>query len=179
MLLKKAIIRATLFELWLFLTAQEQRLLSKIAQNKAVEEHDALQNLLKFDLIRKPQQSISLAFTIPLFAEFVKTIGPSVTRQKIFYNPNTKEITKGENVISDLLSPQEYRLLKFLIGNAGRILERDEIIRAVWPDVKVLEGISDEAIDQMVYRTRRKIEDEPATPKHITTVKGQGTRFQP
>ena len=178
-LLKKAIIRATLFELWLFLTAQEQRLLSKIAQNKAVEEHDALQNLLKFDLIRKPQQSISLAFTIPLFAEFVKTIGPSVTRQKIFYNPNTKEITKGENVISDLLSPQEYRLLKFLIGNAGRILERDEIIRAVWPDVKVLEGISDEAIDQMVYRTRRKIEDEPATPKHITTVKGQGTRFQP
>jgi len=82
-------------------------------------------------------------------------------------------------VISDLLSPQEFRLLRFLIQNEGKIIGRDEIIEAVWTDVKSQEGISDEAIDQMIFRLRKKIEDEPQAPKHIVTVKGLGVRFQP
>ena len=178
-LLENPLIRATLFELWLFLTAQEQRLLSKIAQKALSQKDNAVENLINFDLIKPKGQPQQFSFTIPLFAQFVKTMAPTVTQEKIIYDANTKEITKGESTISDLLSPQEYRLLKFLIENAGRIVERDEIIHAVWPDTQVAEGISDEAIDQMVYRLRRKIEDEPATPKHITTVKGQGTRYQP
>lgn len=179
------IVRAALAEIWLFLTAQEQRALTLISQKTTVEKDDALENLLKFGLIKRANQDKQFnnstiqqfSFTIPLFAEFVKTIAPSVTRQKIFYDANTKEIMKGESVISDLLSPQEYRLLRFLTQNEGRIVERDEIIGAVWPDVKVAEGISDEAIDQMVYRLRKKIEDEPTNPKHLTTVKGRGLRF--
>lgn len=172
-LLGTPIVRATLFELWLFLTAHEQRMLTKIAQKTVPEREDALKNLIKFNLIDD-----NLHFTIPLFEEFVKTTIPSVAEEKIAYNQNTREITKGTNVISDLLSPQEYRLLRLLIGNEGRIVERDEIIPAVWPNIKVLEGISDEAIDQMVYRLRKKIEDEPNNPKHVTTVKGRGFRFQ-
>ncbi|MDP2632725.1 MAG: helix-turn-helix domain-containing protein, partial [Candidatus Curtissbacteria bacterium] len=91
----------------------------------------------------------------------------------------TREILKGTNIISDLLSKQEYRLLVFLIQNEGKIAERGEIIEAVWPDIQVQEGISDEAIDQMVFRLRKKIEDEPNSAKHIITVKGRGLRFQP
>lgn len=173
--------RATLFELWLFLTAQEQSVLAKIAKKIAVEKGDAFYNLLKFDLVEQSDQSKqfnNLVSTIPLFKQFVKTISPTVTSQKIVYDAAKREIKKGESVISDLLSPQEYRLLRFLIENEGRIVERDEIIGAVWPSVLVAEGISDEAIDQMIFRIRKKIEDEPSAPKHITTVKGQGIRFQ-
>lgn len=168
------IILAALFELWLALTAHEQQVLTLIAHKELKEKDAAFENLIKFDLV-----SESSAFTIPLLEEFVKTMAPTAPSQKIHYDANTREIKKGESIISDLLSPQEYRLLKFLIANAGRIIERDEIIGAVWPDAKVTEGISDEAIDQMIFRLRKKIEDEPAAPKHITTVKGQGLRFTP
>jgi len=172
-LLEKNIVRATLFELWLFLTANEQKVLSLIARKKTPEHEEALKNLIKFDVIKN-----DLSFTIPLFEEFIGSLS-TATEEKITYNPNTKEILKGTNIISDLLSPQEYRLLKFLIENQGKIVERDEIIHAVWPETQVLEGISDEAIDQMVFRLRKKIEDEPNNPKHITTVKGHGLRFTP
>lgn len=190
-LLATPIIRATLFELWLFLTAQEQQTLINIASGKPVEKTDALENLVKFGLLKTSQQFNNLtiqpayrqagnfSFTIPLFAEFVRTTIPTITQQKIIYDQNTKEIKKGTNVISDLLSPQEYRLLKFLIENHERIVERDEIIRAVWPDAQIVEGISDEAIDQMVFRLRKKIEDKPNSPKHLITAKGRGFRFQP
>lgn len=197
-LLAETIIKATLFELWLFLTAQEQQTLIQIANKTPHAQDSVLDNLIKFDLIKlenKPHQYNNLTtqqynnisiyqsnnykFTIPLFEEFIKTTVPAFAPQKITYNQNTKEITKGANVISDLLSPQEHRLLKFLIENEGKIVEREEIIKSVWPDVQVSQGISDEAIDQMVFRLRKKIEDNPNQPKHISTVKGQGFRFQP
>lgn len=188
------IVRATLLELWLFLTAQEQQALFKISRKMPVSKDDALENIIKFDLIKQPDQpkqfdnlqfqpaspakrGEQFPFTIPLFEEFVKTVQPA--RRHFSYDPHTKEIKKGENTITDILSPQEYRLLKFLIENAGRVLERDEIIGAVWPDAQVLSGISDEAIDQLVFRLRKKIEDEPAHPKHLITVKGRGLRFTP
>lgn len=179
-LLSKPIIRATLFELWLALTAQEQQELKLIAQNQKPQENEALSNLIKFDLIKHSlTDSPTHRFTIPLFADFVRQIIPTLAPQQITYNGKTREIKKGENIISDLLSPQEHRLLKFLIENEGRIVERDEIITAVWPEAKSQEGISDEAIDQMVFRLRKKVENEPNNPKHVITVKGRGLRFVP
>ena len=181
-LLATPIVQATLFEIWLSLTAQEQQALRSIAGGKEPAK-DALGNLIKFDLV-KPQQFNNstiqqYAFTIPLLKEFVLKTVPDLPPEKITYDESTKEITKGESTISDLLSPQEYRLLRFLIASQGRIIERDEIVTAVWPNAQVAEGISDEAIDQLVYRLRKKTEDNPNNPKHTKTVKGQGFRFQP
>lgn len=176
------LVQATLFELWFYLTAQEQQTLRLLAKGLPAGDLQVLEDLVKSNLIQvknAPQQSNNLIFTIPIFEEFIKTTIPSLIPEKIIYEPDTKEIKKGENVISDLLSPQEYRLLKFLVENQGEVITRDEIIRAVWPEAQVAEGISDEAIDQMVFRLRKKIEDEPNSPKHITTVKGQGWRFSP
>lgn len=169
----KPLIHEALFELWLFLTAQEQQMLRQIAQKTKVEKNEVLQNLKNFDLIDD-----DLNFTIALFKQFVQEIAPK-TQDKITYNPATKEILKGANIISELLSKQEYRLLRFLVQNEEKIIERNEIIQAVWPDAQVQEGISDEAIDQMVFRLRKKIENEPTSPKHIQTVKGMGLRFSP
>ena len=182
-LLATPIVSACFFEIWLALTAQEQQTLRSITENKEPAK-DALENLIKFDLIKEPEQFNNsaiqqYAFTIPLLREFVIKTAPTVLQEKIIYNPNTKEVIKGPNVISDLLSPGEYRLLRFLIASQGRLIQRDEIVAAVWPGAKTVEGISDEAIDQLVYRLRKKTEDDPNNPKHIQTVKGQGFRFQP
>ena len=177
-LTQRPLIKEALFELWLFLTAQEQQILSSIARDEKVQESEELKNLINFNLI-EPVQSNNFKFTIPLFEQFVHDIIPKEASEKITYNPQTKEILKGANVISELLSKQEYRLLRFLVQNEGKIIERNEIIQAVWPDVQVQEGISDEAIDQMIFRLRKKIENEPKNPKHIQTVKGMGLRFSP
>ena len=172
-LLATPIVTATLFEIWLVLMPQEQQALINLTQKKPTPDDNVLETLNKYDLIDK-----KLNFTIPLLEEFVLNTAPTLAQEKITFNENTKEIIKGPTVLSDLLSPQEYRLLRFLITNQGRIIERDEIVRVVWPDAQVLEGISDEAIDQLVYRLRKKTEDDPNNPKHIITVKGQGFRFQ-
>lgn len=168
-------IAQTLFEIWSFLTAGEQQMTKAIAKGEKPDKNDVLENLIKFDLI-KPT---GFSFTIPLFEEFVQKTVPNISPEKITYDQNSKEIKKGTNIISDLLSPQEYRLLKFLIENEGKIIQREEIISAVWPEAQLADGISDEAIDQMVFRLRKKIEEEPNSPKHIQTVKGRGLRFVP
>jgi DNA-binding winged helix-turn-helix (wHTH) protein len=175
-------VQGALYEIWLFLTGEEQHelyLLSKNGKGQITPEAGSLhENLINFDLIRQKKQSSNLAFTIPIFEEFVKNTTPN-THEEITYNPQSREIKKGASIISELLSPQEYRLLEFLIQNQGTVIGRDEIISAVWPQTQVAEAISDEAIDQMVFRLRKKIEDEPATPKYILTVKGRGLKFEP
>ncbi|MDP2632097.1 MAG: helix-turn-helix domain-containing protein [Candidatus Curtissbacteria bacterium] len=173
-LLGKTIVLAAFYEIWLALTAQEQHAVQQIAQKKEAERDEVLENLMRFDLLQQ------FTFTIPLFEDFINNIIlKTVKEEKITYDLDTREILKGTNIISDLLSKQEYRLLVFLIQNEGKIAERGEIIEAVWPDIQVQEGVSDEAIDQMVFRLRKKIEDEPNSPKHIITIKGRGLRFQP
>ncbi|OGD87368.1 hypothetical protein A3F45_04325 [Candidatus Curtissbacteria bacterium RIFCSPHIGHO2_12_FULL_41_17] len=189
-LLKTQIVQATLSEIWLALTAPEQQALRSVAQNKEPMK-DTLENLIKFDLLKKLEQSNlprrqagnltiqQYIFTIPLLKEFVISTVPTLISEKFTFNEKTKEIMRGQNLITDLLSPQEYRLLQFLIENQGRLITRDEIIKAVWPQALVAEGITDEAIDQLIYRLRKKTEDDPNNPKHTITVKGQGFRFNP
>lgn len=192
-LLANPLVSAALFEIWLYLTAQEQQILIQLAAKASLTADQIPQNLIKSGLIKQSQTQQSnpllprseasnltiqqYEFSIALFEHFIKSTVPTIAPVQITYNETTREIKKGENIVSDLLSPQEYRLLKFLVENQGKIAGRDEIIEVVWPDTKVAEGISDEAIDQMIFRLRKKIEDQPNAPKHIITIKGQGWRF--
>jgi DNA-binding winged helix-turn-helix (wHTH) protein len=54
------------------------------------------------------------------------------------------------------LRPKSFALLRLLVGNAGRLLDRDAIMTAVWPGVFV----SDESIAQCVRDVRRALGDE-------------------
>lgn len=180
-LLTKQIVKASLYELWLFLTAEEQKSLIDVALNKPVEPDSALDNLLNFGFLKQSSNSSNnnnFSFTIPIFEEFVKNIASTLKEEKIVFDQSTREIKKGQNVISDLLSPLEFRLLRFLVENKERIIERDEIINSVW-NTKSVEGVTDQAIDQLIFRLRRKIEDDPNNPKHLLTIKGRGLRFIP
>lgn len=173
--LSRPIVEATLFELWHFLTSQEQKALVAIAKKK--QNKEIPQTLKDFGLLR--EEKTVLQFSIPLFATFVKDIASKLREEHVTYDAKTKEVMKGDTAITDLLSLQEYRLLTFFIKNEGRVIEREEIVRAVWSDTKAIEGISEAAIDQMVHRLRKKVEDEPNDPKHVVTVKGRGFRFFP
>lgn len=118
---------------------------------------------------------------IPLFEEHIKWHAREKREEayKIAYDDNTNTIKIGEDVLSDRLTSSEFRLLNFLLHNQDRIIDREEIINIVWSTVKSTAGITDQAVDQLIFRLRRKIEKDPNNPTHVQTVKGRGVRFIP
>ncbi|HSW48367.1 MAG TPA: helix-turn-helix domain-containing protein [Candidatus Saccharimonadales bacterium] len=117
---------------------------------------------------------------IPLFERHIKShVGKFKQSTKVIvFDDNTNSIKMGEVVLSDQLTSSEFRLLKFFLLNPERIVERDEMISVVWSSVKSTAGITDQAVDQLVFRLRRKIEDDPNNPVHLLTVKGRGFKFE-
>jgi two-component system KDP operon response regulator KdpE len=72
------------------------------------------------------------------------------------------------------LTPTEFALLALLVANSNKILTHRMILQQVWG-----EQYSDEAEYLRVYvgRLRRKLEDDPANPRHLLTEPGVGYRF--
>jgi len=74
------------------------------------------------------------------------------------------------------LTVMEADLLRYLTDRAGHIVSRKAILEDVW---RVHEDTDTRAIDNFIVRLRRYIEDDPANPVHLTTVRGIGYRFLP
>ncbi len=74
------------------------------------------------------------------------------------------------------LTVMEADLLRYLTDRAGQIVSRKQILEEVW---RVREDTDTRAIDNFIVRLRRYIEDDPANPVHLTTVRGIGYRFLP
>ena len=72
------------------------------------------------------------------------------------------------------LTLMEAEFLRHLISNAGQIVSRKSILEEVWG---LHEDTDTRAIDNFVVRLRRYIEDDPAKPVHLLTVRGVGYRF--
>ena len=70
---------------------------------------------------------------------------------------------------------KEFDLLEFLVRNAGRVLTRNQLIDRVWG----ADYIGDtKTLDVHVKRLRAKIEEDPAHPAHLLTVRGLGYKFE-
>jgi two-component system, OmpR family, alkaline phosphatase synthesis response regulator PhoP len=72
------------------------------------------------------------------------------------------------------LTLMEAKLLRHLIDYEGRNVSRKSILEDVWG---LREDTDTRAIDNFIVRLRRYIEDDPANPKHVLTVRGVGYRF--
>jgi len=72
------------------------------------------------------------------------------------------------------LTLMECELLRYLVKNAGQPVSRAAILEDVWG---LHEGTDTRAIDNFIVRLRRYIEDNPANPQHLVTVRGVGYRF--
>jgi len=72
------------------------------------------------------------------------------------------------------LTLMEADLLRFLTDREGQIVSRKDILEQVW---RVHEDTDTRAIDNFIVRLRRYIEDDPANPQHLVTVRGIGYRF--
>jgi DNA-binding response OmpR family regulator len=73
------------------------------------------------------------------------------------------------------LTLMEANLLRYLIQHEGRPVSRKAMLEEVWG---LHEDTDTRAIDNFIVRLRRYIEDEPARPRHLLTVRGVGYRFE-
>ena len=81
-------------------------------------------------------------------------------------------VTKGGRRLD--LTPMEMRLLLELAANDGLVLSRQQLLTSVWG----LDHLGDSRlVDACVQRLRAKIEDVPAEPRLLQTVRGFGYRF--
>ena len=83
-------------------------------------------------------------------------------------------VRRGDEVIQ--LTRTEFLLLCELVDNPRRVLSREQLLERVWGydyygDARI--------VDAHIGRLRKKIESDPAAPRHVTTVRGLGYKFVP
>jgi DNA-binding response OmpR family regulator len=74
------------------------------------------------------------------------------------------------------LTPTEFRLLRHLVSHPQRPFSRDDLIEAVWgydSDIG-----NDRTVDVHMRHLREKLEDDPANPRWLLTVRGVGYKFE-
>jgi len=93
--------------------------------------------------------------------------------EEIRLDPDSRRAWCSEHEIT--LSRKEFDLVHKLMSNAGVIVSRDELMRDVW---HASFYTSSKTIDVHLGWVRRKLGDDPRHPHLITTVRGQGLRFE-
>jgi hypothetical protein len=165
--LKHRQMRSALEEIWNYLLPHEK---IHIKNPTSIDDScDELKFLTHVGLLENN------TITIPLLSLFVSTL----KEEKIHFNydEQRKEIFKGDINISDQLTPSEFKLFRHLLLNKDSTCDKDSLISAVWNDSQTQQGVTDQALDQIVYRLRKKIESDPNNPQYIYTIKGKGVKF--
>lgn len=89
------------------------------------------------------------------------------------YLKEAKVYKKQEEII---LTAMEYRLLLTMIQNSGQVLTRSQLLEGIW-DISG-EFVNDNTLSVYMKRLREKLEEDPANPQIIRTVRGMGYVLQ-
>jgi hypothetical protein len=92
----------------------------------------------------------------------------------VLLEPATQTVLRGGQPVR--VTGTEFRLLLALMRRRGAIASRMELLREVWG---ASAAVSRRAVDTHIARLRRKLEEDPANPRHILTALAWGYRFRP
>jgi DNA-binding response OmpR family regulator len=129
------------------------------------------------DYVTKPFSPRELATRVK--AVLRRTQGPVATVERLEFadvvlDGASRDVTKAGRSVS--LTAREFDLLWFLASHPRRVFSRDLLMDRVWGYSAALDTGT---VTVHVRRLREKLEDEPATPRHLQTVWGVGYRFDP
>src|SRR5690348_15383653 len=85
--------------------------------------------------------------------------------------PAEKRLVRNGKVVP--LAPKVFDTLELLVRNQGRLVEKDELLRTLWPH-RIVEEV---ALAHNVSRLRKVLGDPPEDPRYIETVPKRGYRF--
>lgn len=128
------------------------------------------------DYVTKPFSVKELVVRVKALLRRVESLKPEIEDKVRFGDVEvdfSKRTVKKNN--QDVpLSYKEFELLKLLIENRGRVLDRDFILQRVWG--YEFDGDT-RTVDVHIRFLRRKLEDDEKNPRYIETVRGVGYRF--
>jgi DNA-binding response OmpR family regulator len=110
----------------------------------------------------------------------VKIDGPDLQRKQqtfllndLYIDPVGYQFKLGQKEIE--LTMKEFNVLYLFVSNRGKVVRRAELLKAISP-----EGMVDKegALNVMICRLRKKIEDNPHHPKRLVSIKGLGYRLK-
>ena len=88
-------------------------------------------------------------------------------------DPATRQVYVDGEILDPPLSVKQFDMLWFMYQNRGRVISKDEIAQAVWPEAQG--DVYDANIDRMVSRVRSRIEPNSSEePRFIATIRGYG-----
>ena len=88
---------------------------------------------------------------------------------------SARQVSLGRAILDPPLSPAQFTLLVLLTDAAGDVVTREQAIGAVWPDA--IGGVTDQALDALVYRLRERLAELDADLDHVVTVRGHGFKY--
>ena len=129
------------------------------------------------DYVTKPYSSRELLARIKAvlrrLAEPEELVPATVEAGPVRMDIERHVVTVGGTQVN--LPLKEFELLEMLLRNAGRVLTRGQLIDRVWGSDYVGDT---KTLDVHIKRLRAKIETDPATPRHIITVRGLGYKYE-
>ncbi len=103
----------------------------------------------------------------------VGTVQPRLVAGDLVLDPNTREVFLAGRPVE--LTTKEFDLLRLLMAHPNRVFTRDALLEHVW-GYDYFGGTR--TVDMHISRLRDKIEDDPASPTYIVTVRGVGYKFK-
>lgn len=94
----------------------------------------------------------------------------------LWIDHDAREVWVRGQKLTPPVSKAQFRFLTLLQDKPGRVYSRDEIVAAVWPR-DALAGVSDETIDALVGRLRRRVASADPDHRYILTVRGHGFKL--
>ena len=109
--------------------------------------------------------------TLPLTQEMLRVAQPGLR-----LNKSQRQVWVNGVALDPPLSLSQYRLLEILWEHKGKIVTREEVIAAVWPESDEA-GITEQAIDALVRRLRDRLAEVDREHEYLVTVRGHGFRL--
>lgn len=126
------------------------------------------------DYITKPFDLEEFLARVQVVLRRARPVVESIVLGEVTVDFRAERSTRGRREIH--LTHREYELLRYLAERQERIVDREELLRAVWgyPDVP-----NTRSVDHAIARLRRKIEPDLHNPRYIHTIYGGGYSLTP
>ncbi|MBI3167462.1 MAG: winged helix-turn-helix domain-containing protein [Chloroflexi bacterium] len=160
--------------IWLSLSIEEQKTLALLSRNKPVQNGTGILSLLINKGLLGGEWVDSGKVFSPLFFKYIFEEAP-MEEARIRIDRQKRQVWMDDRLLKPL-PPLEYKLLEYLEARRGQVCSRNQITQYLYPDEEI-SGVSDNAIDSIVKRLRKRLENNPGRPEFIVTVHGVGLRL--
>lgn len=143
---------------------------SRIEKEVKLRDGDVIQIALAQEFIY-----LSKDATVPLDASDFGS-SPLSAPRILRIDSESHRVWINQQELQPPLSAMQFKLLHYLYQNEGAVVSRDEIIDNVWGEQEAM-GVSDQALDALIRRTRDRLAESDPEHEFIVTIRGQGFRL--